>query len=52
MAQEDLHKTFVHAETYDTMYGIVKLEDITNATLLVVVTHDTDPHLPTFHIMV
>ena len=52
VAQEDLHKISVHAKSHNIMYQIVNLEDITNATPLDVATQDTDPHLPTFQILV
>ena len=52
VTQEDSHKIFVHAESQDTMYGIVNLEDTTNVKPLDVVTQDKNLHLSTFHIMV
>ena len=52
VAQKDLHKISVHAKSHNIMYGIINLEDITDITLLDVVTHIKNPHLPTFHIMV
>ena len=39
-------------KSYNTMYGIVNLEDTTNVTLSGVVTHNTTPFQLTFHIMV
>ena len=52
MTQEDSLKISMHTKSQNTMYGIVDLEDITNATPLDVVTQDTDPHLPIFQIIV
>ena len=52
MAQENLHKISMHAESHDTMYTIVNPEDITDITTLDVITQDTDLHLRTFHIMI
>ena len=51
MVQEDLHKISMRAKSHNTMYGIVNLEDITDVTLLDVVIHNTNPHIPTFLIM-
>ena len=52
VVQKDLPKISVHAKNHDTIYGIVNLEDTTNITLLGVVTHNANPFIPTFHIMV
>ena len=50
--QEDLHEISMHVKSHNTMKRIVNPEDITNTTPLDVVTQDTDPHLPTLHIMI
>ena len=52
VTQEDLLKISVYTKSHNIMYKIVNLEDITNDTPLEIVTQDTDPHLPTFHIIV
>ena len=52
MEQDYLQTISVHAKSQDTMYKILNLEDITDATPLDVVTQDTESHLPTFHIIV
>ena len=50
--QEDSHKISVHVRNHNTMYETVNLEDTTDVTLSSVVGHNTNPFLPTFHIMV
>ena len=52
MVQEDLHKISVHEKSHNTMYRIRNLEDTTNFTLSDIIMHDTNPHWPTFYIMV
>ena len=50
--QENSLRISVHAKSHNTMYGIINLEDTTDVTLLGVITHNTNPHRPTFLIMV
>ena len=44
VVQEDLLKTFLHAKSHNTMYGIVNLKDTTEVTFSGVVSHNTNPH--------
>ena len=50
--QEDSHKIYMHVRKYDIMYETVNLEVTTDVTLSSVMGHNTNPFLPTFHIMV
>ena len=52
MVGGNLLKIFGHAKSQDTTFGIVNQKDTTDITLSGIVTQDTNPPQPTFHIMV
>ena len=51
MARGDWLKIFGHTRSHNIMYGIVNLEDTTDVTLSGVVDQNTNPHQPTFYLM-
>ena len=52
VVQEDLHVISVHINNHITTYETVNLEDTIDVTLPSVANHDTNPFIPTFHMMV
>ena len=52
VAGENLPKIFGHARSQDLLYAIVNQEGTTDVILSGVITQDTNPPQPTFHIIV
>ena len=52
VVQDNSYKVSVHVNNHITMYKTVNMEDTIDVTLSNVADHDTNPFLPTFHIMV
>ena len=51
VVQEDSHIISVHVNNHITTYETVSLENTIDVTVSSVANHDTNPFIPTFHMM-